>query len=163
MMLDTNQVTKKVFDFQKNSLFRWYDVLTTLQKQTASTMDIMLGQTIWIPEHGRHAVLNWINACQKEHKRLKSYLEDGYVTIEKQFDIKKTAPEKAKKTAPEKKLRKAKVIKTKKAAPAQSKITAPLETKRPAPVGPKITAPLETKRPAPVGPKITAPLETKKP
>ena len=95
-----NQIAKQVVDFQKTSFTSWYDAVVLMQDQATSAMDTMLDQSTWIPEEGRQAIQGWINVCQSERDRLKTYIDDGFSGIEKQFvTVKKAAPSKTKKTS----------------------------------------------------------------
>ncbi len=99
-MMPYKQITKQVVDFQKTSFTSWYDAVALMQDQATSAVDTMLDQTTWIPEEGRQAILSWVNVCQEERDRLKTYIDDGFSGIEKQLSgMKKAATAKAKKTS----------------------------------------------------------------
>jgi hypothetical protein len=40
-------------------------------------------QTSWMPEDGRKTIENWLNAYQNERDRYKSYVEEGFSSVEK--------------------------------------------------------------------------------
>ncbi len=92
------QMTKKVIDFQKMSFDHWYNAMSMIQDQAGSTMDLVLNQATWIPEDGRNTLRNWVNVCQQERGRFKTYVDKGFTALEKAVaDVAKPA-EKAKKT-----------------------------------------------------------------
>lgn len=98
-MMPYKQIAKQVVDFQKSSFTSWYDAVALMQDQATSAVDTMLDQSTWIPEEGRQAILSWVNVCQQERDRLKTYIDDGFSGIENQLaGTKKTAPAKPKKT-----------------------------------------------------------------
>lgn len=95
--LEYPEITKQVIDFQKMSFSGWYNAVAMVQDQTTSAMDMVLDQNTWVPEDGRRAVQSWLNACQNERDRFKSYVDEGFSTVEKLITKgKKAAPAKAK-------------------------------------------------------------------
>jgi hypothetical protein len=81
--MEYNQIPKKIIDLQKLSFDSWYNAVTVVQEQTASTMDNLLHQTTWIPEDGRNAMQTWIKFYRDERNRFKSYVDDGFAALEK--------------------------------------------------------------------------------
>jgi hypothetical protein len=81
--MEYTQISKQVIDFQKMSFSNWYDTVTTLQDQATSAMNIVLQQNTWVPEEGRKAIQSWVNACQQERGRFKSYVDEGFSDLEK--------------------------------------------------------------------------------
>ena len=97
--MEYNQLSKKVIDFQKMTFDHWYGAMTLIQSQAESAMDLMLKQATWIPEDGRNALQNWVNACQQERDRFKSYVDKGFATLEKTVTPTQRATAAAEKTA----------------------------------------------------------------
>lgn len=91
------QMTKKVIDFQKMSFDHWFNAISMIQGQAESTMDMMINQSAWIPEDGRNALRNWVNVCQQERDRFKTYVDKGFSAFEKAFVDTAKPAEKAKK------------------------------------------------------------------
>lgn len=77
-MTSYNQIAKEVIDFQKTSFSSMYDAVATLQDQAVDAVDTMLDQTTWLPEEGRKAIRSWVDACQEERDRFKSYVDGGF-------------------------------------------------------------------------------------
>jgi hypothetical protein len=97
--MEYNQITKQVLDFQKLSFSNWYNAVSMVQDQAVAAMDTILDQATWIPEEGRNAIQSWVNVCQEERDRFKSYVDEGFTGLEKAAaEGRKTAP-KAKKQA----------------------------------------------------------------
>ncbi|MGD8834473.1 MAG: hypothetical protein PVJ84_07440 [Desulfobacteraceae bacterium] len=95
--LEYDEITKQVIDFQKMSFSSWYNAVAMVQDQTTTAMDMVLDQSTWVPEDGRKVVQSWLNACQNERDRFKSYVDEGFSSVEKLIAKgKKTAPAKAK-------------------------------------------------------------------
>ncbi len=96
--MEYTQITKQVIDFQKMSFANWYNAMTMAQEQATSAVDMVLEQNSWMPEQGRKALLSWIDACQEESGRFKSYVDEGFAGLEKFLgQSKKPAQSKARK------------------------------------------------------------------
>ena len=97
-MMEYNQIAKQAIDFQKSFFMSGYNAAAILQDQATAAMDKMINQTSLVPEEGRQAIKSWVNSCQEERNRFKSYVEDSFSGMEKHLakEIKKT-PAKPKK------------------------------------------------------------------
>jgi hypothetical protein len=84
-MIKYNQIAKKAVVFQKNSFINGYDAVARVQDQAAEAVDTLMNQTSLVPAAGRQAIKSWVNACQEERNRFKSYVEDGFSSLEKRF------------------------------------------------------------------------------
>jgi uncharacterized ferritin-like protein (DUF455 family) len=82
-MTPFNQITKQVIDFQKTSFSSIFDAMATFQDQTVNAVDTALDQTAWLPEDGRKAIRDWVDACQEERDRFKTYVDDGFSGLQK--------------------------------------------------------------------------------
>jgi hypothetical protein len=81
--LEYNQIAKQAIDFQKISFSSWYNAMAMVQDQAASAVDMMMDQSSLVPKEGREAIKNWVNACQEERDRFKTYVEEGFSGLEK--------------------------------------------------------------------------------
>jgi len=97
--MEPNQMTKKIIDFQKMSFDHLYNTMALIQDQAESTLDLMLNQSTWIPENGRNALSSWVNVCQQERGRFKSYVDKGFATLEKTVTETAKPAEKTKKAS----------------------------------------------------------------
>ena len=96
--MDYNQIAKQAIDFQKSIFMSGYNAMAMVQDQAAAAVDTMMNQTSLVPEEGREAIKTWVNACQEERDRFKSYVEDGFSGLEKNLAREsKSAPDKPKK------------------------------------------------------------------
>ncbi len=82
-MMEYNQIAKQAIDFQKSFFMSGYNAVAMVQDQAASAMDKMMNQTSLVPEEGRQTIKSWVNACQEERNRFKSYVEDSFSGLEK--------------------------------------------------------------------------------
>ena len=117
--METNQMTKKILEFQKGALTSWYDVMASMQEQAASSIDLVLDQSDWLPIKGRQMMQNWLNACKKGCNDYKELMEESIDELEKVLVIKsrktpvpKKSAAKAKAAAPAKRKAPVAVVKT---------------------------------------------------
>jgi hypothetical protein len=96
-MTPYNQIAKQVIDFQKTSFSSTFDAMATLQDQAVSAVDAALDQATWLPDDGRKAIRGWVDVCQEERDRFKSYVDDGFNGLQKYLGNVKTTGTKAKK------------------------------------------------------------------
>jgi hypothetical protein len=82
-MTTYDQMTKQVIEFQKNSFSSIFDAMATLQDKTADAVDSALDQSSWLPEDGRKAIQGWVDVCQQERDRFKSFVDEGFDGLEK--------------------------------------------------------------------------------
>lgn len=82
-MTSYNQMAKQVVDFQKSSFSGIFNAMATFQDQAVKAVDTVLDQTTWLPDDGRKAIQGWVDVCQEERDRFKSYVDDGFSGLEK--------------------------------------------------------------------------------
>jgi hypothetical protein len=81
--MEYNQMARQVVDFQRMSFENWYNAVSMIQDQAKSSMDLVLGQTRWMPEDSRQSIQNWIDVMHQERARFKNYVEKGFDDLEK--------------------------------------------------------------------------------
>jgi hypothetical protein len=129
MMMEANQITKQVLEFQKGAFSSWFGVLSILQDQADLTVDAMLKQTRWMPDEGCQAILSWVSACRQESGRYKAYVEQSLSGFENYLvkEVKSSA------TTSKKPIAKKKPVSAKPKKPAsEEKKTVSVKSVRPA-------------------------------
>ena len=135
-MIKASQLTQQMIDFQKLTFISYFDAASAMQHQAASTMDLMLNQAGWIPHEGRQAIAAWMDACNEECDRFKTYVEQSFASLGMCFSATKAVvPAKAAKPA---------VAKPKKTVAAQPKKAVKRETSKTVPAEEKKVAPVKT-------------------
>lgn len=97
--MEANKIAKQVINFQKMSFDSWFSTMSLMQDQAASAMNTMIDQARWMPQDGRDAVQNWMDVIKDERSRLKGYMDDSFVSMEKAFTAAPKTAAKAKKAA----------------------------------------------------------------
>jgi hypothetical protein len=98
-MMEANQITKKLLDFQKGAISQWFDVVTSIQDRTASSLTMAMDQSLWMPDKGRQMVESWVSACKKGCHDYKELVEGSISGLEKVLIIPSTKVEASKKSA----------------------------------------------------------------
>jgi hypothetical protein len=146
MMMEANQLTKQLLDFQKGVFFSWYGAAAIMQDQVAMTVGAMLTRTSWVPvpDQWGQDILRWVSACTKERDRFKGYMEESLSGLEKclvpEF---KAAPAKVQKHTVDE--TKPAPVQAQKAA-AEEKKAAPAKVQKPAAEEIKAAPAQETKK-----------------
>jgi hypothetical protein len=92
-MMESNHIAKQAAVFQKDLFESTYNTVAKIQDQTVEAVDILMNQTNLVPEEGRQVIKTWVNVCQEERDRFKSYVEEGFTGLEKRFSQEsETAP-----------------------------------------------------------------------
>lgn len=105
-MMEAKQMTKKLLDFQKGAISQWFDVVTSIQDRTASSLTMALERSPWMPDKGRQMVESWVSACKKGCLDYKELVEGSISGLEKVLIIPATrvsaskTPATAKRTSP---------------------------------------------------------------
>lgn len=84
-MMEHNQIARQMIELQKITFTNAYDFVAMVQKQAASATEAMMRRANLLPEEGRKVMMSWIDACQEERDRFKSYVEAGFASLEKRF------------------------------------------------------------------------------
>ena len=97
--MDAMKTTRQMIAIQKQSFTDFQNFWDLAQKQTASTVDRLMDQALWIPGEGRKALENWRAIMKQERNRFGAYVERQFTLCEKMMAAPRTAtPAKTKKT-----------------------------------------------------------------
>jgi hypothetical protein len=84
-MMDQKQLFKQMIDFQKATFDNSFNAMTSLQEQGEKMMNTFLSQATWLPEEGKKAVTNWIDAYQEGRDKFKEAVEENFNKVETYF------------------------------------------------------------------------------
>ncbi len=101
-MMEANQMTKKLLDFQKGAISQWFDVVTSIQDRTVSSLTMALERSLWMPDEGRQMVESWVSACKKGCHDYKELVEGSISGLEKVLIVPPTKVSASKKYATDK-------------------------------------------------------------
>jgi polyhydroxyalkanoate synthesis regulator phasin len=91
--MDQKQLFKQMLDFQKATFDNSFKAMTTLQEQGEQMVNTFLEQATWLPEEGKKAVTNWINAYKEGREKYREAVEKNFEKVEHYFSGTDTSAE----------------------------------------------------------------------
>jgi polyhydroxyalkanoate synthesis regulator phasin len=82
------QVTKtanQMIDFQKTMFNNGFNTMVMLQDQAEKMSNTLMDQTPWVPEEGKKAVTQWVNAFKEGRQYFKKSIDEGFENAQKMF------------------------------------------------------------------------------
>ena len=74
-----------MLDFQKATFDNSFKAMANLQEQGEKMVDTFLQQATWLPEEGKKAVANWINAYQEGRAKYREAVDQNFEKVEAYF------------------------------------------------------------------------------
>ena len=89
--MDLKKMTKQMIDFQKATFDNTFNAMILLQEQAERMATMLLSQTQEIPEEGRKAINEWVEAYKKGRVDFKKSVDGSFKKVEDYFaDAEKT-------------------------------------------------------------------------
>lgn len=83
--MDQKKLFKQMIDFQKATFDNSFNAMNSLQEQNEKLVQVFLDQASWLPEEGKKAVKNWVEAYKEGRERFKKAVEENYQKVEEYF------------------------------------------------------------------------------
>jgi hypothetical protein len=83
--MDQKALFKQVIDFQKATFDNSFKAMATLQEQGEQIVNMFLEQAPWLPQEGKKAVADWINAYRKGREDFRDYVETNFEKVKDYF------------------------------------------------------------------------------
>ncbi len=74
-----------MIDFQKATFDNSFKAMTTLQEQGEKMVASFLDQAQWLPEEGKKAISDWIEAYRKGRDEFKDTVEKNFTKVQEYF------------------------------------------------------------------------------
>jgi hypothetical protein len=84
-MMDQKKLFKQMLDFNKSAFENSFNAMVMLQEQTERAGGTILDQATWLPEEGRKAVQDWIDAFKKGREEYKAMVDENYKRVAAYF------------------------------------------------------------------------------
>ena len=84
--MDQKQIMKQMIQFNKTALDNSFKAMTMVYDQNEKMVETMLNQSTWLPENGRKAINDWMDAFKKGCNDFKTLLDDNYSKVESFFN-----------------------------------------------------------------------------
>jgi len=76
---------KQMIDFQKTTFESSFNAMTGLQAQGEKVMETFLNQATWLPNEGKKAVQNWVDAFKNGRDQFKQTVDLNFSKMESGF------------------------------------------------------------------------------
>lgn len=83
--MDQKQIFKQMVDFNRSAFNNAFNAMVMVQDQTETLSNTMLNQATWLPEEGKKALLEWVEAFKKGREEYKKTVEDAFKKVESFF------------------------------------------------------------------------------
>ncbi|MDX2453273.1 hypothetical protein [Desulfosarcina sp.] len=83
--MDQKQIFKQMLDFNKGAFNNAYNAMVMVQDQTETLANNMLNQATGMPEEGRKALLEWVDAFKKGREEYKKTVDEAFKKVEDFF------------------------------------------------------------------------------
>jgi len=83
--MEPKQIAQQMIDFYKATFDNSFKAMTMLQEQNEKMVDMFVSQATWLPEEGRKALSDWINAYKKGRDDFKKTVDDSFQKVESSF------------------------------------------------------------------------------
>jgi predicted aminopeptidase len=84
-MMDQKKLFKQMLDFNKSAFENSFNAMVMLQEQAERAGNTILDQATWLPEDGRKAVQDWVDAFKKGREDFKAMVDENYNRVEAYF------------------------------------------------------------------------------
>jgi polyhydroxyalkanoate synthesis regulator phasin len=83
--MDQKQIFKQMVDFNRSAFNNAFNAMVMVQDQTETLSNTMLNQATWLPEEGKKALQEWVEAFKKGREEYKKTVEDAFKKVESFF------------------------------------------------------------------------------
>jgi len=84
--MDAAKITKQMIDFQKTTFDNTFNAMVMLQDQAERMANTLIEQATWMPEEGRKAVRDWVDAYKSGREEFKKNVDDNFKKVEEFFE-----------------------------------------------------------------------------
>ena len=76
--METNLIAKQTMQIYRAALTQTLDAALAVQDQSQKTLEILLDQSSVVPQEGKRAINDWLEACRQQTTAMKSVIDDGF-------------------------------------------------------------------------------------
>jgi len=85
-MMDQKQILKQMIDFNKATFDNSFSAMVMLQEQTERMADQLMNQASWLPEDGKKAISDWVDAYKTGRAGFKKSVDDSFEKVTEYFE-----------------------------------------------------------------------------
>lgn len=82
MEMDQKMIMKQMIDFNKATFDNSFNGMVMLQEQTEKMVNTFIEQAAWLPEEGKKAINDWIQAYKKGCNDYKKAVDENFKKVE---------------------------------------------------------------------------------
>lgn len=86
--MDQKQIAKQMIQFNKTAYDNSFNAMTMVYEQNEKIVNTFLEQATWLPENGKKAITDWLQAYQTGCADFKKMVDDSYQKVEDFFSTK---------------------------------------------------------------------------
>jgi hypothetical protein len=76
--MEQNLIAKQTLQLCHAALTQTLDAAMAVQDQSQKTLEILLDQSPVVPQEGKRAINDWLEACRHQTTAIKSVIEEGF-------------------------------------------------------------------------------------
>jgi hypothetical protein len=80
--MDQKQAFKQMVEFNKGAFSNAYNAMVMVQDQNETLANTLLIQADWLPEEGKKAVKDWVEAFKKGREEYKKAVDEAFKKVE---------------------------------------------------------------------------------
>ena len=84
--MDQKKVFKQMIDFNKATFDNSFNAMVMLQEQTERMANQILDQASWLPEDGKKALTDWVDAYKTGRDDFKKSVDDSFAKVNQYFE-----------------------------------------------------------------------------
>jgi hypothetical protein len=84
--MDQNQIAKQMIQFNKTAFDNTFSAMTMVYEQNEKMAQTFLAQATWMPQEGKKAITDWLNAYRTGCENFKKLVDDNYAKVEEFFN-----------------------------------------------------------------------------
>ena len=84
--MEHKQIAKQMIHFNKTAFDNSFSAMAMVYQQNEKMVETFLGQAPWMPEEGKKAIKDWMNAYRTGCDDFKKLVDDSYAKVDAYFE-----------------------------------------------------------------------------
>ena len=76
--METNLIAKQTLQIYHAALTETLDAALAAQDQSQKTLEVLLDQSSVVPQEGKRAINDWLEACRQQTTAMKNVIDEGF-------------------------------------------------------------------------------------
>ena len=76
--METNLIAKQTLQIYHAALIQTLDAALAAQDQSQKTLETLLEQSSVVPQEGKRAINDWLEACRQQTTAMKNVIDEGF-------------------------------------------------------------------------------------